>query len=282
NGVVSGANQFTVTNQLGYVLTRSIFIFGELGYENINYPQAVPPVKIDDAVWAFGTTLTPDPDSTITVGYGHRYGFNSAFLNAAYQLTARTQIYATYSTSLGTDLQVLQSLVSLSGANQYGNVVNSETGAPLFLSNPGIAIQGNGTLNQTKTLSAGATTSLDRDTIGLAVSASNYNAIAGTTGFVNTGSQRAVSGSISWQHQISEAAQTSVYFGYGVQNAPFFANGFNRNSNESFLGGAAAYSYAFSQTLSGVAQYGHYELSSKIPGQSYVQNIVLVGLTKTF
>src|SRR5205823_11661749 len=97
-----------------------------------------------------------------------------------------------------------------------------------------------------------------------------------------TGSQRAVSGSISWLHQISDAAQTSVYFGYGVQNAPFFVSGFNQNTNESFFGATAAYRYAFSQTLSGVAQYGHYELSSKIPGQSYEQNVVLVGLTKTF
>ena len=156
NGVVDGAYQVFVTQQLGYVVTRNVYVFTEFGYENIAYPKAVPKIEINDAVWAIGTTLTPDPDSTITVGYGHRYGFNAAFLNAVYMLTARTQIYARYQTGLGTDLQQLQGLVAVSGMDQYGLIVDSRTGAPLFLSTPGGFIQGNGTLNKTRVFSAGA------------------------------------------------------------------------------------------------------------------------------
>jgi uncharacterized protein (PEP-CTERM system associated) len=289
NGVTSGAHQNVVTNRLGYAVTHAVSVFGEVGYEDIGYPHAFPPVKIEDDVWAVGTTLTPDPDSTITVGYGHRYGFNSAFLNAFYMITPRTQLFATYQTGLGTDLQEVQSLVAASGVDQFGNVVDSQTGAPLFIGNSAIGVQGNGTLNETKTFTAGATTALDRDTISLAVSASDYKAVASTTplGYTSTvlgsTSNRAISGSVSWQHQISEAALTTVYFGYGVQNQPLFlAVAPNQNSNQNFFGASASYRYAFSETLSGIAQYGHYELGSKIPGQSYVQNIVLIGLTKQF
>jgi hypothetical protein len=69
NGVTNGAHQTFITNQLGYAISRSLLVFGELGYEDIAYPKAIPGVRIGDAVWAGGATLTPDPDSTVTLGY---------------------------------------------------------------------------------------------------------------------------------------------------------------------------------------------------------------------
>ena len=275
NGVTSGAHQNVVTNRLGYAVTHAVSVFGEVGYEDIGYPHGFPPVKIEDAVWAVGTTLTPDPDSTITVGYGHRYGFSSAFLNAYYMITPRTQLFATYQTGLGTDLQEVQSLVAASGVDQFGNVVDSQTGAPLFIGNSAIGVQGNGTLNETKTFTAGATTALDRDTISLAVSASDYKAVAeqhaprvhkhgprihvqpGHLGqcFLAASDQRSCV-----DHRLlrlRRAKSTVVPCGRT-----------NQNSNQNFFGASASYRYAFSETLSGIAQYGHYELGSKIPGQA--------------
>jgi uncharacterized protein (PEP-CTERM system associated) len=282
NGTSTGGHQTFITNQLGYAVSRVVFIFGELGWEDISYPKAFPPVKISDAVWGLGVTLTPDPDSTITVGYGHRYGFTSAFLDGQYMVTARTRIFARYQTGLGTDLQQIQGLVAISGLDQFGRVVDSQTGAPLFIGNTGLAVQGNGSLNKTKTLSVGASTALNRDTITLGVVATDQTTVASST-FVATGtSSKAISGNITWQHQVSEAAQTNVYFGYGVQNQPFAFSAPLQNANESFLGTLASYSYAFSPTLTGIAQYGYFERNSKVPGRSFVQNVVLVGLSKQF
>ncbi|MBV8400797.1 MAG: hypothetical protein JOZ17_18985, partial [Acetobacteraceae bacterium] len=282
NGLTNGATQTFVTDQLGYALSRRVFVFGELGYEDISYPKALTPVKINDAVWAFGATLTPNPDSTITVGYGHRYGVNAAFLDGSFMLTARTRLFARYQTGLGTDLQQLQGVVALSGVDQYGNIVDSQTGAPLFLGNSALAIQGNGTLNRTRTFSVGAITALDRDTISIAVVGSDQNAVASTTLLASHSSNRAISGNISWQHQLSEAAETSIYFGYGVQNQSAAFAAPTLNTDESFLGTLVSYSYAFTPTLKGIAQYGYFERNSKQPGLSYAQNIALVGLTKQF
>jgi hypothetical protein len=232
NGITDGAHQTFVTNQLGYAVNRVLFVFGELGYEDIAYPKALTPVKISDAVWSVGATLTPDPDSTITVGYGHRYGFNSAFLDGSYMVTARTRIFARYQAGLGTDLQQLQGVVAISGVDRFGNVVDSQTGAPLFLGNSALAIQGNGTLNRTKTFSAGASTALDRDTISVGIVATDQKTVASTTFVANGTSSKAISGNVSWQHQISEAAQTTLYFGYGVQNQPFAYSAPAQTANE--------------------------------------------------
>ncbi len=200
NGVVGGAHQTFVTNRLGYALTRSVTVFGEAGYEAIGYPSASPPVAIDDAVWAAGTTLTPNAASTITAGYGHRYGFNAAFLDASYAVTARTTVFARYQTGLGTDLQTLQTLLTLSGAGPNGDVVDSTTGAPLFIGNPGLGVQGNATLNRTRTFSAGVTTALDRDTISAAIIGSDQSALASSRpasgSLASAGSSRAISGNL--------------------------------------------------------------------------------------
>ncbi len=41
--------------------------------------------SIHDLTWSFGTTLTPDPDSALTLSYGHQNGINSFSANGHYQ-----------------------------------------------------------------------------------------------------------------------------------------------------------------------------------------------------
>lgn len=280
NGVTSGAHQTFITNRLGYAITHTIAVFGELGYEDIGYPNAVPPVTIQDAVWALGTTLTPDPDSTISVGYGHRYGFGSIFLDGVYAVTARTSVYARYLTGLGTDLQTLQTLVAISGTDPYGRVVDSTTGAPLFIGTPSLGVQGNGTLNQTRTYSAGINTTLNRDLISIGVSGSDQTAIASTTG-IPSGPSRSIAANIVWTHQISEAATTSLYVGGGEQKQSFLVPGGN-NATDTFYGGLATYRYAFTPTFSGLLQYGYFRRDSELSVRKFSQNVALVGVTKQF
>lgn len=280
NGVTDGAYQTFITNKLGYAVTRVVAVFGELGYEDIGYPNGAPPVTIQDAVWAIGTTLTPDPASTITVGYGHRYGFNSAFLDGLYAITARTSVYARYQTGLGTDLQTLQSLVALSGTDPYGRVVDSNTGAPLFIGTPGVGLQGNGTLNRTRIFSAGITTSFDRDTVSLGLNGSDQTAIASATG-VPSGPSTSISGNLSWTHQISEAASTSLYFGYGKQKQSYAVIA-GSDTTDTFFGALATYRYAFTPTLTGQAQYGYFQRDSALALRRFSQNVALIGLTKQF
>ena len=87
------SQQYTVINQLGYLVNRDITVFGQLGYESLRF-DGIPPTRIDDVIWGVGTTWTPNPDSQITVTFGHRYGENNFGFNGSYALTARTRISA--------------------------------------------------------------------------------------------------------------------------------------------------------------------------------------------
>ena len=87
------ASQALFVDRLAYLVSDEITVFGELGYENIRY-NGVPPTRISDAVWAVGTTLTPNADSRITMSFGHRYGEANFQLDGYYALTARTRIAA--------------------------------------------------------------------------------------------------------------------------------------------------------------------------------------------
>src|SRR6185312_6498934 len=99
----------------------------------------------------------------ITVGYGHKYGTDSALLSASYAVTARTRIYGQYRTGLGTDLTQLQAFARNTDVDPFGNSVDQTTGAPIGLTNGALRTSGNNNLYRTKTFSGGATLSLDRD-----------------------------------------------------------------------------------------------------------------------
>ncbi len=120
------STQFLATNRVEYALNRQIALIGELGYENLRF-EGIPPLRISDMVWHVGARWDPNPDSSITVTYGHQNGFNSAFVSGRYALTARTTLYATYATGLLTDQQQIQNNLDLAAIDPYGNLVNSET-----------------------------------------------------------------------------------------------------------------------------------------------------------
>ena len=54
------------TNQVYYVLNREVAVSGSIGYESIVYGGANA-LAIHDLTWQIGTTLTPNPRSSLTV-----------------------------------------------------------------------------------------------------------------------------------------------------------------------------------------------------------------------
>ncbi len=279
SGVTSGAYQYILTNQLGYAITRDVTIFGEIGVEDIHF-GGVPATNLQDGVWAVGTQWTPNPDSSITVGYGHKYGTDSALLNGSYALTARTRIYATYQTGLGTDLTQLQSYAANTSVDPFGNSVDDTTGAPISLGNGSLGISGNNNLYRTKTFTGGATVSLDRDQLTFQATWQDRQIVASTNRF-GASSSSGLSGLVGWQHQINPDTFSNVYFSYGRQNGnQFFAN--LGSETEDTYAVQAAIRHNFTETLSGIAQYTFTDRTANIPGLSFTQNVFLLGLSKQF
>ncbi|HEY2617137.1 MAG TPA: hypothetical protein VGI78_07350 [Acetobacteraceae bacterium] len=289
-GFQGNSQQYYVLNRLTYVLNREFSVFGEIGYENLTY-GGTPTTRIDDAIWGFGTTWTPNPDSRITIAVRNRYGDTNVDFNGSYQLTARTQIGASYTTGVQSNLQGFQNQLNQATVTPTGQTVNSVTGAPLLVGTNGLGVQAG--VFRVKAFNANVTTVLDRDqfTAWLQISESTTEAAApvGTNFTSNvsappvgsTSTARSVFG--NWTHQISEDLTLSSAASFST----FRTSG---SSNQQSWAVSIGIQYLISQTLAATASYSFYDYLTPTRGffvpsgqnQSYYQNLVIVGLTKQF
>ena len=279
SGTQSGY-QNTLNNQLGYALTRQTTVFASIGYENISY-SGTPPTRINDATWELGVTLTPNADSTITLGYGHQNGVDSVVVNGGYQVTPRFRVDVSYNTGIGNGLTQLQNNVAASDVNQYGYQVNALTGAPLFNAS-GV---GGGTANlyRTKTFTASATLNLDRDVFAVSGYLSEQQLLA--TGPVGGGGGAGIAantssttGQATWTHALSSSWSSILSGSYTTQPSQSAVV----PGNQTTLSANLTLQYQIDPTLTASAQYAYYDRNSPFTFLSFTQSVFLLGLTKTF
>src|SRR5262249_48885960 len=130
NGVLRNAYRYLGIYEAGYALSHSVTLLGQVGYEDIFY-SGIPHTHIEDVVWSVGAHVAPNPDSSITLRYGHQDGVNAFRLGGVYAPTARTRIYANYSDGITTGLQNIQDALATSTTDPYGNLIDRNTGAPI-------------------------------------------------------------------------------------------------------------------------------------------------------
>jgi uncharacterized protein (PEP-CTERM system associated) len=269
-GGSSAGHHSTVTDTLNYVLNRTYTVLGTIGYEDIDYGSGSA-VAIHDLTWSIGTTITPDPLSSITVTYGHQDGVNNLSFNGRYALTARTAIFASYQTELGTQLQAVQSQLESSTVSNNGSLVNSQTGAPTFVGNNLLGTQTQ--VYRSQTLSVGTSTLLDRDTIAINAQFSDYTLLgSGSAGQDSSG----ITGTLSWIHQLSEDLTLSSSASYGRRwSSP--------GGQSLYFAGTGALTYNISTTLSSSLSYSLYDVNaSGALGESMYQDLVILSLNKQF
>jgi len=273
-GVSNGSRSDTATNWAGYALNRAVMPFVELGAESIHYNTA-PATNIDDAVWLVGVVLTPNPDSQLSLGYGHQQGANSPDIRGYYQITPRSRVSVSYTTQLATNIQQIENQLALTSFDQFGNAVDVQTGAPLFLGNGLLSTQN--ALFRTHSLSLTGTTVLDRDTINVSVQHQNQTPVGSAPGSSAGIGEEVTSFSAGWTHQISERTSLGLGGSYSLSSFETTPSGTER----SFSATAGA-SYLLSDTVSTVARYSFFNRSSNFAGRTFADNIFLLSLTKRF
>jgi uncharacterized protein (PEP-CTERM system associated) len=268
-GVATSGFNNTFTNQIDYVMNRTITLFGSLGYEDIDYGGANS-LAIHDITWQLGTTLTPDPRSTLTLSYGHSLGVDTLSANGTYSVTARTSLNVSYGETLGTQLQSVQQQLSQTAINNSGVAVNSQTGVPLYNSNNLLGTQNQ--LYRATTATVGTNTRLDRDTITFNLQYAVYNA-AGTGA---TGSTSGVTGTANWNHALRDDLTLNAAGSYGIRW------GAGPGGRSAFTAVTTSLQYAVSATVSSSLSYSFYDLNSTESGGSLYQDILILSLTKRF
>ncbi len=278
-GVYRGAHNETVTASTAYAITRAVTATGSIGHETIVYGPGGPKA-IDGITWSGGFMLTPNADSTLNLKYGHQQGASSFSFDGNYALTSRLRLLARYSQGVGTNLQNLQSALAGTTTGPAGIAVDRTTGAPVQLGNsigqqPGVY--------RTTIASVSAAYQIDRDVISLDWSSSEQVLLSGSgassassSAAAGFGSNTSTTMSAAWQHNLSEALNSSLSLQYGTRSYPG-ARGESETATISL-----AVNYVVSETISTNALVSHAQTKGKTVGLAPVRDYALVGVRKAF
>lgn len=269
-------NLYTVSG--AYALNRSIALLGLVGYEDLQY-SGIPGIRINEPVWRAGVRWTPNPDSTVTAEYGRLDGVESLFVDGSYAPTARTRIYANYSSGITSANQLAQTLLTQANFGPGGLATNSITGAPLV--NTGAFFGTQNSLYQLRQFSITGALLRPRDTYSVSIVNQEQQVLAGTGTTATSGSYGGTYGQVSWQHDLSPVVSSGVYVQYGTFTPQF--NGIGGSvASAQFASANAGLNYTMTPTLS---SHVNYIVSSRFgggAGTGYLENIFLVGIRKGF
>ncbi len=297
SGALAGAYQNLLTEQLGYALTRGITALASLGWEDLRYGGVGAPIY-DDATWSLGVRLLPNPDSSITVTYGHQGGATAAGLDAVYAPSPSLRLFAQYSAGVTTAAQTLQTALSGAAFDAIGRPVDPQSGAPVLLGDNFFGF--NATVYQARTLSAGLAWLRPRDAVQLSLQQQTQTPLGGAgsvllaAGGVVLSQRPAASngttGTLSWQHDLSPVLSSTLTGQYGVlgnstpltlTDGVLTATG-RQVGRSTLVAFSAQLAWQISATLSGQLQYSYTSdaASAGLPG--IAANLVLAGLRKSF
>lgn len=263
-----------ITDQLSYEINRSLLVFVSGGHESIHY-TGTGGQSIDGLTWSFGSTWTPNPDSQLTLSYGHQNGSNSLSVNGHYALTSRTLLTVSYGSTLGTQLEQVQNQLNLATRGN-GGLVNGQTGGQLFGSSNALASQDG--VFRTTTLTVGTQTALDRDTFALNLLMTKQVSTSATN--ARTASSKSVSA--NWTHLMRPDMTVSAAVSYGIQeqNAGV-AIGSNLGNNTTMTA-SLAWQWHISDTLGASLRYSFVERQSPVSVNQIYQDMLILGISKTF
>ncbi|MBN8900258.1 MAG: hypothetical protein J0H57_04420, partial [Rhodospirillales bacterium] len=222
--------------------------------------------------WSIGTTLSPDPDSFLTLSYGHQNGANSLRLSGRWAVTGRTTLTASYGSSVGTQLQNLQSRLNLAAANASGGLVDAQTGGSLVDGTSLLPIQPG--VYRFDTFSLNGTTAWDRDLVTLALGFTRQTNVGSGLG-ANTASETKYL-SAQWRHDLSPV--TSFTAGMSYSRVGYLTAG----GNTRYVVASLLVQQRLNETLTAFGRYLFVDQASVIPNQTMYQNVALVGVSKQF
>ena len=258
-------------NTLSYAVNRALTVTVSVGHENIIYTGSTL-APINDVTWSVGGTYTPNQNSSITISYGHQLGTEALSFNGYLQLTPRTSISASYSDTLGTQLENLQNQLNQGVVGANGGFVNRQTGGQLFGSTNNAPVQPG--VYRFKTLTATATTQLNRDTVSLTLNSSTQTSAGGTAAFQGVSSQ--TNGAvIQWTRDLRPDMRLSTAASYNVNTGGFSGTGQSIAFNTSLI-------YTLTDSVSASARYSFFKNTSQNALFSLVEDIFVVGITKQF
>jgi uncharacterized protein (PEP-CTERM system associated) len=295
SGALRNAKRVLLTNDVSYAINRFISAIGEIGYENLSYPESA--YSFVGGVWSAGARITPNGQSSVTLEYRHIDGLSSPYVHGYWQITPRLRVQGAYSQGITTFEQDQQNGL-LSGADDAtGAAASAVLAAPLV--NNASLFGANQALSRAERATATVTYIAGRDVItgqfdhqrsslvgnllglppSLLAQLGISQAELAEFGLLTTQTNATTLGTVSWRHDLRPDLSSDLLVGYNRSSVAQTSQG-----PYSAIQLSVGLNKTFTRTLTGrIAYTGSYAVSGvgyAYNGQN--SNTITFSLRKTF
>jgi uncharacterized protein (PEP-CTERM system associated) len=266
NGTTGNTLHLLARADAEYVLTREWSLLAGIGYEKIQNPTL--DTEPDGPIGDIGFHWRPGPRLSLVLQFNHRFDDNFLSGSLSYQIGSATLLTANYSEGIQTTQGLLAEDVGFLTTDPSGNFIDARTAQLFSLSTDGLGFQNSAFRQRLFEVDLSSVFGLNH------VNAHGYY-------ITQTGGQdvdeKGFGGSLGWTRDLSENDQASATVRYQHVNS----HG-GDNQTDDTVGVGVSVSHKFSETLQGVVLYTFTNRFSPNQSDRYRENVVTVGLVKTF
>lgn len=246
DGALDGSHRYLYILETRYALFRGFAVLLEGGYEDTEF-KGNPGYQVNEAVWGFGARWDPDPDTSITVRYQRRFGFDSPSVDARWQAGPRTVVFGRYSDTVSSTSLDQSDLLNQTRVNEFGEFVDLTTGAPRPQLNDGLQTTQTGLFRLRRGEVSVSQTFL-RDVVSLRYSRTERRPLSADPGTVQF-EQKSDTVGLSWSRALDPVTALTLSGSVGIVETP------QRNTEDTSYLFRASLSRQFSPTLNGSLAY---------------------------
>jgi len=248
------------------VIDPSFSLLASGGYESLDFGGTRD--DIEEPTWNGGFRWKPSSRTEIEARYGRRFGGEFKEASAHYDITPRTTLSGTLTTSLDEPQSRSSNNVSFIGVDASGNLIDTRTGEPFD------ATAGNLSLSderqRTTTYTTRLTSEIGRNTFSLAASKEKQKGLFSGT------EDDAVLVTGNWARQLSPRSSMNAFTSF--ERSTFGGDG-RRDNEYTFIG---SFTYNIFENANATLSYSYKRRDSTLSSSKFTENAVTVGASYSF
>jgi uncharacterized protein (PEP-CTERM system associated) len=273
---VGGPNTYSRLLQANgeYRLDRQVGLLASIGYERITDPTFFPEPEPAGPIGSIGIKYTPSRRTSLVLNLNHRYNFNFVTGSGHYLISPQSEVRAVYTDQVYTTSQGLfANNLSFLTTDEFGNFIDSRTEQLFSLSNSSFGVQTDAF--RQRNLFMGFHAVRGRNTFDLGGYWQERNVF-------QTGEDDTVfGGSVGWNRVLNPNANMSFSLRYADELFDF-PPGQGISNHSQLIGAGGSFVYHLNDTVDGVLTLNYTRQFSDVPGNSYGEGVMSVGLQKRF
>lgn len=250
-----------------YVINRFVSVLGNIGWEQIDDPTLVNrPVGL---IGSAGIRLHPGPRTVLTAKANHRFNRNFFTGDAAYKIGATSTVTASYSEDIQSSQSQTAQDLSFLTTDEFGNFIDRRTAQQFQIGNAAFNLS-SASYTQ-KRFETRFNYALGRNHLGaLGFNERRFTELTGIT-------ERNTGVSLNFGRELTPVDNLNLTLRYLGTNY-----GTSDGRKDSLYGGGTGLVHRFSDSLQATVDYNILVRNSNLPNNGSVENVVSVGLLKSF